>query len=72
MEGFDITVEEGFHKRNKITSTIIQAGKSKICSVACHDREQKKMLKAIKAERPNFLPCRQIKVDTRKKLKKTG
>ena len=71
-EGFDLTVEEGLHKLNKITSTIVQVGKSKICSVAQPDREQKKMIKAIKAEIPNVLPYRQIKVVTRKKLKKTG
>jgi len=71
-EEFDITVEEGLHKLNKITSTIIKVGKSKICSVAQPDRVQKKMIKAIKAEIPNFLPYRQIKVVTRKKLKKSG
>ena len=71
-EEFDITVEEGLHKLNKITSTIIKVGKSKICSVAQPDRVQKKMIKVIKAEIPNFLPYRQIKVVTRKKLKKSG
>jgi len=66
----DLTVHEGINILSQFSSIILTIGEKKTVQVPGADKNDKKLLRSLNIKLPSTIPYKEVKIDTRKKLKK--
>jgi len=66
----DLTVPEGIDVLSQFSSTILTIGENKTVQIPRPGRRDNKLLKPLNIKLPTTIPYKEVKIDTRKKLKK--